>query len=247
MKWEEFFPQKELRFPPSFQSRVISCASMEVLQSYLAWRQSDCHLENMYNTCLWMLIKSGNTELEAREIVKAEIGAENNLKEKQKHKQNELLFQKFGINYTELPSIFRQGSSIFKTKAEEIVKYNDNGTPVKRLRKKVVLVYSKNIAARSFWNKHLSLLKELGSFGQDLNKVRSEYLESFQLGSKLTLTNWIVIRIDGCHFHRFAEVHEFEKPNDEQALCLMNSCAVAVLEEFNDIVFSYGMSDEYRY
>ena len=48
-------------------------------------------------------------------------------------------------------------------------------------------------------------------------------------------------------FGRFSEVHEFEKPNDKQALNLMNSCAVAVLEEFQDITFSYGVSDEYRY
>lgn len=47
-------------------------------------------------------------------------------------------------------------------------------------------------------------------------------------------------------FGRFSDVHEFEKPNDEQALKLMNSCAVAVLEEFEDIQFAYGVSDEYR-
>lgn len=46
---------------------------------------------------------------------------------------------------------------------------------------------------------------------------------------------------------RFAEVHTFEKPNDVVALNLMNSCAVRVSEEFPDIVFSYGFSDEYRY
>lgn len=48
-------------------------------------------------------------------------------------------------------------------------------------------------------------------------------------------------------FGRFSEVHEFEKPNDERALNLMNSCAVAVMEELPDLVFSYGVSDEYRY
>lgn len=47
-------------------------------------------------------------------------------------------------------------------------------------------------------------------------------------------------------FARFSEAHEFEKPNDRQALNLMNSCAVAVLKEFPDIIFSYGVSDEYR-
>ena len=31
-----------------------------------------------------------------------------------------------------------------------------------------------------------------------------------------------------------------------KGLKLMNSCAVAVLEEFEDIQFAYGVSDEYR-
>ena len=47
-------------------------------------------------------------------------------------------------------------------------------------------------------------------------------------------------------FCRFSDIHEFNKPNDKQALDLMNLCAAAVLEEFQDIIFSYGVSDEYR-
>lgn len=47
--------------------------------------------------------------------------------------------------------------------------------------------------------------------------------------------------------YRFSQVHEFEKPNDETALNLMNSCSAAVLEEFPDIIFAYGYSDEYRF
>lgn len=48
-------------------------------------------------------------------------------------------------------------------------------------------------------------------------------------------------------FHRFSADHEFEKPNDKNALNLMNSCAVSMLVQFPDIVFAYGVSDEYRY
>lgn len=48
-------------------------------------------------------------------------------------------------------------------------------------------------------------------------------------------------------FFRFSADHAFEKPNDERALNLMNSCAVSMLEHFPDIVFAYGVSDEYRY
>nr|XP_009760409.1 PREDICTED: tRNA(His) guanylyltransferase 1-like isoform X2 [Nicotiana sylvestris] len=69
-KWKEFFSQKELSVFPSFHSRVISCASIEVLQAYLLWRQTECHTSNLYNTCLWKLVVSGKSEKEAKEILK---------------------------------------------------------------------------------------------------------------------------------------------------------------------------------
>ncbi|XP_050292459.1 tRNA(His) guanylyltransferase 1-like isoform X1 [Quercus robur] len=237
MKWKEFFLEKELKYPPSFHSRVICCASKEVLQAYLAWRQNDCHLNNLHDTCLWMLIKGGESEREAQKLLKGT----------QKQHKNELLFQKFHINYKNLPAMYRQGSCIFKTEVEENVKYNENGTPVKRLRRKARIVHSENIAGKNFWNEHLSLLKEVGGFTEDVEKIKPEFVRSFQFENKLMPSTWIVIRIDGCHFHRFSEVHEFEKPNDKQALNLMNSCAVAVLEEIQDIIFTYGVSDEYSF
>uniref|UniRef100_A0A0D9X6U0 tRNA(His) guanylyltransferase n=1 Tax=Leersia perrieri TaxID=77586 RepID=A0A0D9X6U0_9ORYZ len=42
------------------------------------------------------------------------------------------------------------------------------------------------------------------------------------------------------------KIHTFEKTNDESALRLMNACATSMLEKFPDIVFAYGVSDEYR-
>lgn len=46
---------------------------------------------------------------------------------------------------------------------------------------------------------------------------------------------------------RFSEVHEFENPNDMKGLQLMNACAIKVMEEFPDLVFGYGFSQEYRF
>ena len=46
---------------------------------------------------------------------------------------------------------------------------------------------------------------------------------------------------------RFSDSHEFEKPNDVNALKLMNRCAEEVMKEFQDLIFAYGESDEYRY
>ncbi|GER35126.1 tRNA(His) guanylyltransferase 1 [Striga asiatica] len=238
-KWKKFFPQKDLRLAPSFQSHIIECASVEVLQAYLLWRQLECHLNNQYDTCFWQLIKNGGkTEKEAEEMLKGS----------QKQVVNELLYQHFNINYAkDIPEIFRQGTCVLKIEVEDIVKYKDDGDPVKRHKRKVITVHSKNIASRSFWNGHLCLSKELGEFVKDLNKTESDYVRSFQYKRKLMPFTWIVIRIDGCHFHRFSEVHEFEKPNDVQALNLMNSCATGVLEEFKDIIFAYGVSDEYSF
>ncbi len=46
---------------------------------------------------------------------------------------------------------------------------------------------------------------------------------------------------------RFSEKHKFTKPNDERALRLMNHSAELVMQEFKDIVVSYGQSDEYSF
>ena len=48
-------------------------------------------------------------------------------------------------------------------------------------------------------------------------------------------------------FCRFSDVHHFVKPNDERALNLMTRSAQCVMEEYKDIVLSYGQSDEYSF
>ncbi|KAL0542979.1 hypothetical protein IC582_018063 [Cucumis melo] len=236
-KWQDVFLQKNLRYAPSFRAHVVRCASIEVLQVYLAWRQQFCHISNLDNTCFWKLVECGKTDREAQDFLKV-------TEKKEKH---ELLFQKFNINYANLSAIFRQGSCILTTKVEDIVKYHEDGTPVKRLRRKATVIHSPNIAGRKFWNEHSILLKELGAFATDVDKINPDYVRSFQVEKTLMPCTWVVIRIDGCHFHRFSEVHAFEKPNDEHALNLMNSCAVAVMEKLPDLVFSYGVSDEYSF
>ncbi|CAO2823794.1 unnamed protein product [Amaranthus hypochondriacus] len=244
IKWNDFFPDNKLLYAPSFHAHVIRCPTLEVLQSYLAWRQNDCHLNNLYDTCFWKLIEGRKNEAEAG---MSETEAHEFLKGTQKQEQNELLFQKFDLNYKTLHPMFRQGTCLFKTQVEDIIKYKENGDPVKRLRRKMMKVRSDNIAGKKFWNQHSSLLSELGRFEEDIRRVRPEYIESFQFQDKLLLSTWIVVRIDGCHFHRFSDVHAFEKPNDVRALNLMNSCAAALLDEFRDIIFAYGVSDEYSF
>jgi len=79
-------------------------------------------------------------------------------------------------------------------------------------------------------------------------KSKFEYVKSFELKDVLLPNCWLVVRLDGRCFHRFSQVHLFEKPNDVRALRLMNKCAEKVLEEFSSCtVLAYGQSDEYSF
>lgn len=78
-------------------------------------------------------------------------------------------------------------------------------------------------------------------------KSKFEYVKQFETDDRLLPNCWIVVRIDGKGFHKFSEKHCFEKPNDHRALWLMNRAAVTVMEEFKDVVISYGQSDEYSF
>ncbi|CAG8737608.1 14577_t:CDS:2, partial [Ambispora leptoticha] len=77
-------------------------------------------------------------------------------------------------------------------------------------------------------------------------KSKYEYVKLFEKDDSLLLNTWLVVRLDGKSFHKFSAAHHFEKPNDKNALDLMNQCAIAVMNEINDIVLGYGESDEYR-
>ncbi|KAG8044831.1 hypothetical protein GUJ93_ZPchr0388g2756 [Zizania palustris] len=101
MKWKDFFPNKELIEPPYFDGRVT-------IRDYLAWRQVDCHINNQYNTCFWLLVKSGKTEKEAQQALKGTFSKD----------KNELLLQQFQINYDDEPAIFRKGSCVYRDKVE---------------------------------------------------------------------------------------------------------------------------------
>ncbi|PAV16487.1 tRNAHis guanylyltransferase [Pyrrhoderma noxium] len=73
------------------------------------------------------------------------------------------------------------------------------------------------------------------------------YVKSFEQPDSLLPNTFLVCRIDGHAFHRFTSLHEFQKPNDERGLRLMDAAAKAVMEEFPDIVLAFGESDEYSF
>ncbi|CAI5996548.1 unnamed protein product [Closterium sp. NIES-65] len=150
-QWPNHFPSQPLLAPPSFDARAVLYPSTAVLRDYLSWRQVDCHINNQYNTCFWMLVKSGLSPKEAQDTIKGTLA----------DAKNELLFTRFGINYNDLPAIFRKGSSLFRRQVEEQVegKQHPDGRPVVRKRSKLLVVHD-DIIADAFWAANPHLLGE---------------------------------------------------------------------------------------
>ncbi|GJV67210.1 tRNA(His) guanylyltransferase 1 isoform X1 [Tanacetum coccineum] len=242
MKWTEFFPNKDMRSGAFFEGEVLCLKRTSDIQAYLAFKQRECDENNLTNTCFWKLVESGKSELEAEEI----------LEESEKGKgKNEILFQQLGINYNDLPDMFRQGSCILKTVVDD--------------RRQIIVVHAENIASRAFLNSHSILFKELTGLDENAsiigerqlnlwrveNDKKQELVESDkkqeQVENDKKQDHWIVVRIDGCRFSRSCEVNEFEKTNDETALNLMNSCALSTCKELPDIILAYGFGHEYSF
>ncbi|MES1913931.1 MAG: hypothetical protein MHM6MM_006074 [Cercozoa sp. M6MM] len=78
-------------------------------------------------------------------------------------------------------------------------------------------------------------------------KTRFEYVKEFEQSDVLQRNSWFVVRIDGHKFHRFSDVHEFEKPHDLRAVQLMNAAASDVMREFGEIIVAFGESDEFSF
>jgi tRNA(His) guanylyltransferase len=78
-------------------------------------------------------------------------------------------------------------------------------------------------------------------------KSKYEYVKNFEVTDNVLPQCWIVVRVDGKGFTKFADAHEFDKPNDSRALELMDCAALAVVKEFPDIKIAYGESDEYSF
>ncbi|XP_061086049.1 probable tRNA(His) guanylyltransferase, partial [Conger conger] len=92
--------------------------------------------------------------------------------------------------------------------------------------------------------------KPLASFrtsSVQMAKSKFEYVRNFETDDSCLRNCYIVVRLDGRNFHKFAETHDFAKPNDDRALGLMTRSARSVMEELDDIVIAYGQSDEFSF
>ena len=160
--WSRFFPAMKMKYPPAFDGRVVLYPNSLVLRDYLSWRQADCHINNLYNTTFWAVVDSGKTNAEAQERLKDTFSSD----------KNEILFSEFGINYNNLESQFRKGTSLFwmesvtpvretvadevKSKGEELPQ--EGGACKKPRMKREIMLSHEDLIADTFWNEHPGIL-----------------------------------------------------------------------------------------
>ncbi|OMJ24700.1 putative tRNA(His) guanylyltransferase [Smittium culicis] len=146
--WSTYFPDTKLLFPPAFDARAVVYPTDNHLRDYLSWRQADCHINNLYNTCFWELVKSGVSNKEAEKILCKTVSSE----------KNELLHSKFNINYNNIEEIFKKGTVMF----HKTVYYNittPEGESAKRVKKSVEILNC-DIIRNKFWSENDFLLSE---------------------------------------------------------------------------------------
>lgn len=139
--WPDFFENQKLLYPPSFDARVVLYPSDENMRDYLGWRQADTHINNLYNTVFWKLVLDGGlTNTQAQEELSGTFSAD----------KNEILFSKFGINYNNLPEMYRKGTILLRKNVEVP---NSNGK-----RTQVIVPFFTDLIRDPFWTEHSEIL-----------------------------------------------------------------------------------------
>lgn len=139
--WSSFFPTKPLERVPMFDGRAVLYPTTASLRDYLSWRQADTHINCQYNTCYWLLMGEGRTREECQDMLKGTLTRD----------KNEIMFQR-GVNYNDLPEMFRKGSVWIWVYTEEEKQSNKKG-------KKELKLFHEDIIKDGFWNRYPHVLK----------------------------------------------------------------------------------------
>ncbi|CAI9734684.1 probable tRNA(His) guanylyltransferase [Octopus vulgaris] len=151
--WSRYFSTQDLKYPPSFDARTICYPSDQNLKDYLSWRQADCHINNLYNTCFWKLVQEKSlSPAESQARLKGTLSSD----------KNEMLFTEFNINYNNLPEIYRKGTILIRQKKNEESETctsitSSNTQPKKCLPR--ILTLNVDMIANKFWTEYSYLLE----------------------------------------------------------------------------------------
>ncbi|KAJ6615867.1 Thg1 C terminal domain-containing protein [Mycena sp. CBHHK59/15] len=162
-RWSSYFPDAPLKYPPSFDGRIVLYPGTREVRDYFSWRQTDTHINNLYNTTFWALVQQGGeSSTQAHTTLKGTVS-------KQKH---EILFSRFNINYNTLDARYRKGSTLVREEiAEDTNEIPPDSSapfeiPTKRMRTRIkprtrVVVLHCDIIKDEFWETRPEVLSEL--------------------------------------------------------------------------------------
>lgn len=138
--WKDYFKDQKLKYPPSFDSRVVLYPTDQNLRDYLSWRQADCHINNLYNTTFWALVlKGGLSNTEAEQRLCGTLSSD----------KNEILFSEFNTNYNNEPVIYKKGTILLRKKIKH---------PVTNKNRLVVLPLHEDLIQDDFWLRNSEIL-----------------------------------------------------------------------------------------
>ncbi|VVD01751.1 unnamed protein product [Leptidea sinapis] len=139
--WDMFFKGERLKYPPTFDGRIVLYPTEENIIDYLKWRQADVHINNLYNTTFWTLILKGNlSPTQAEKRLCGTVSAD----------KNEILFKEFNMNYNKEPEIFKRGTVLLR----KSVSKENSGKP-----SAVIVDIHDDMLKEKFWHKHSYLFK----------------------------------------------------------------------------------------
>jgi len=151
--WPRYFSTMTLQYPPAFDARVILYPTDENLRDYLSWRQADCHVNNLFNTCFWKLVQEKEmSTAEANERLKGTLSSD----------KNELLYSEFNTNYNTLPEIYRKGTVIIRTRdsigKKEKKKNDNNSSSSTSVENRITEILHCDIIGKQFWEERPYIL-----------------------------------------------------------------------------------------
>ncbi|ROT82538.1 hypothetical protein C7M84_024297 [Penaeus vannamei] len=104
--WVEVFEDTPLQYSPAFDARAVLYPNNSCLRDYLSWRQADCHINNMYNTCFWVLVQEGKrSRQEAEEELRGTFS-----------KDKKAILSQFSREYDEEDALYRKGTVMYRDK-----------------------------------------------------------------------------------------------------------------------------------
>ncbi|KAK3862082.1 hypothetical protein Pcinc_032024, partial [Petrolisthes cinctipes] len=100
-EWPKVFVDVPMSYPPSFDGRCVLYPNVKCVRDYFNWRQADCHINNLYNTCFWALVENGGCSPRQ---------AEAKLRGTFSDDKRRLLSLGFGRDYDDEDEVYRKGT-----------------------------------------------------------------------------------------------------------------------------------------